>query len=172
MKKIIQLLLCIFAFGYISAQDFEVSTLRIGPYKIFMEKEEADKIAGTKLKITDGQLKNNVKHGGEVIFIGLYNTYLSESKPNVPSIMALSTTSKKFKTKSGMGVGNTRDELINAYKNYSSFSVHPAWNEKGEKLKNNTGYFTLNDEEAGTVLSFKLVNNVVTEISVYLNEGC
>ncbi|MEY8761582.1 hypothetical protein [Chryseobacterium tongliaoense] len=171
MKKIIQLLLFVFAFGIISAQDFEVSTLRIGPYKIFMEKTDAEKLAGTKLKMTDGQTKNSVKYNGELILIDLYEGYVSEAKPSVPTIMNISTTSKKFKTKSGIGIGSTKDDIINAYKDYPSFSVNPAWDDKGVKLKN-AGYFTLNDSDAGTALSFKFVNNIVVEITVYLDEGC
>ncbi|MGG5209953.1 hypothetical protein ACQWU4_13570 [Chryseobacterium sp. MIQD13] len=172
MKKTISLFVFILTFSVMSAQDFEVSTLRIGPYKIFMEKAEAEKIAGTKLKITDGTIKNNVKYSGEPVQIDLYESYISEAKPNVASIMGLTTTSKKFKTKSGIGIGNTKDDLINAYRNHPSFTVHPAWDEKGEKRLKDTGYFTLEDLDAGTQLSFKFVNNVITEISVYLNEGC
>ncbi|MCT2407024.1 hypothetical protein NZD88_05575 [Chryseobacterium antibioticum] len=172
MKKIISLFVFVLTFSFMHAQDFEVSTLRIGPYKIFMEKAEAEKIAGTKLKITDGQIKNNIKYNGELILVDLYENYISEAKPNVVSIMGLTTMSEKFKTKSGIGVGNTKDDLINAYRNYPSFTVHPAWDEKGEKRLKDTGYFTLEDLDAGTQLSFKFVNNIITEISVYLNEGC
>ncbi|MBL1223211.1 hypothetical protein JET18_20370 [Chryseobacterium sp. L7] len=172
MKKIISLFVFILTFTGMTAQDFEVSTLRIGPYKVFMEKTEAEKISGTKLKTTDGTTKNNVKHNGETIQIDLYDTYISEAKPSVASIMGLTTTSKKFKTKSGIGIGNTKDDLINAYRNHPSFTVHPAWDDKGEKRLKDTGYFTLEDLDAGTQLSFKFVNNMITEISVYLNEGC
>ncbi|PIF44509.1 hypothetical protein CLU96_1485 [Chryseobacterium sp. 52] len=172
MKKIISLFAFVLTFGFIHAQDFEVSTLRMGPYKIFMEKAEAEKTAGTKLKMTDGLTKNNVKYNGEVILIDLYETYISESKPNAASIMGLKTTSKKFKTKSGIGIGNTKDDLINAYRNHPSFTVHPAWDEKSEKRLKDTGYFTLEDLDAGTQLTFKFVNNIITEISVYINEGC
>lgn len=41
-----------------SAQDnFDLSTLRIGPFKVFMPKAEAEKIAGTKLVNTGGEKK-------------------------------------------------------------------------------------------------------------------
>ncbi|MEF9477634.1 hypothetical protein OWR28_07835 [Chryseobacterium sp. 1B4] len=83
----------------------------------------------------------------------------------------MTTTSKKFKTKSGIGVGSTRDDLINAYRNYPNFSVRPDW-DKNDKPVKDSGYFNIEDSQAGTLLSFKFVNNIVTEISVYLNEGC
>ncbi|KMQ58473.1 hypothetical protein ACM46_22500 [Chryseobacterium angstadtii] len=172
MKKIISLFVFVWTFSWVSAQDFEISTLRMGPYKILMEKAEIEKLSGTKLKITYGEQKNTIKHNGENISIDLYEKYLSESQPSVPAIMGMITTSKKFKTKSGIGIGNTKDDLINAYRNYPSFSVHPAWSDKSEKPLKDTGYFTLEDLDAGTQLSFKFVNNIITEISVYLTEGC
>jgi hypothetical protein len=57
-EKIISLFVFVMAFGFMQAQEnFEVSTLRIGPYKIFMDQKEAEKIAGMPLKITDGEKK-------------------------------------------------------------------------------------------------------------------
>jgi hypothetical protein len=172
MKKIISFFAIILTFGLMNAQEnFEVSTLRIGPYKIFMPKVEAEKIAGIKLKNTDSNKKNIVKYNGESIQIDLFENYINEANPSVPSITYMTTTSKKFKTKSGIGVGSTRDDLINAYRNYSNFAVRPDWDDKGKPIKD-VGYFSLEDSEAGTQLTFKFVNNIVTEISVYLNEGC
>nr|WP_315031278.1 hypothetical protein [uncultured Chryseobacterium sp.] len=172
MKKIISLFVLLWTFSSINAQEnFEVSTLRIGPYKVFMPKAEAEKIAGISLKNSDGDKKNMVKYNGEIIQIDLFDNYINEANPSVPSITYMTTTSKKFKTKSGIGVGSTRDDLINAYRNYNSFTVRPDWDDKGKPIKD-VGYFTLEDSQAGTQLTFKFVNNIVTEVSVYLNEGC
>lgn len=173
MRKIISFFIFVLAVGFMNAQEnFELSTLRIGPYKIFMDKKDAEKIAGTSLKITDGDKKNNVKYNGELIGILLSNGYGGEANPDGTVITGLSTTSKKFKTKSGMGIGNTKDELINTYRNYPHFNVNPAWDEETGKSLKEAGYFTLEDDDAGTQLIFKLVNNIVTEITVYINEGC
>ncbi|MDC8106843.1 hypothetical protein MTQ00_20280 [Chryseobacterium sp. B21-037] len=173
MKKIFQLLLGLLAFSFLSAQEnFEVSTLRIGPYKVFMKSAEIEKISGTKLKITDGEYKNSVKYNGEILMISTSQEYDNDGKEtNGYSIYGISTTSKKFRTKSGIGVGSTKDEIINAYKNYPSYSAYPGWDDKGKPIKNQS-YFILNDSDASTILSFKLVDNIVTEISVSLNEGC
>lgn len=172
MKKIITFFVFALAFGFMNAQEnFEVSTLRIGPYKVFMPKAEAEKIAGMKLKNSGDDKKNIVKYNGETIQIDFFDNYINEANPSVPSVTYMTTTSKKFKTKSGIGVGSTRDDLINAYRNYSNFSVRPDWDDKGKPIKD-VGYFNLEDSQAGTLLSFKFVNNIVTEISVYLNEGC
>ena len=71
-----------------------------------------------------------------------------------------------------MGVGNTKNELIEAYKNYPNFSVNQGWEDDGEKLSKTISYFNLSDNDASTELSFKLENNVVVEVSIYINEGC
>jgi len=86
-------------------------------------------------------------------------------------IRGLSTTSKKFKTKSGIGVGSTKDKVINACKNYLSYSVYPGWDNKGNQQKN-VCYFMLNDLDAATVLTFKIVNNIVIELCVSMNDSC
>ncbi|MCU7612987.1 hypothetical protein N0B16_00905 [Chryseobacterium sp. GMJ5] len=171
MKKMIHLLLCLFTFSFITAQDFEVSTLRIGPYKMFMKNDEAEQL-GTKLKQTDYELKNIVQYKGETILIATSQNYDQNGKETGQlMIQGLSTTSKKFRTKSGIGVGSTKDEVINAYKNYASYSVYPGWDDKGNQQKN-ISHFVLNDLDAGTTLSFKIVNNLVTELWVSINEGC
>ncbi len=171
MRRIISFFAFVLVFGSMNAQEnFEVSTLRIGPYKIFMDKKAAEKIAGTSLKMENGDKKNRVMYNGEKIDIALFSGYGGES--GAVTITGLTTTSKKFKTKSGMGVGSTKDELINTYRNYPHFNVNPGWDDKNEKRLKEAGYFTLEDDDAGTQLIFKLVNRIVTEISVYINEGC
>ncbi|PKF73680.1 hypothetical protein [Chryseobacterium sp. PMSZPI] len=172
MKKIISIFIFVLAFSLMNAQEnFEISTLRIGPYKIFMEKSEVEKISGTVLQISDGEKKNGVKYNGEIINIEVFQGYGGEAKPNAITVTGMTTTSKKFRTKSGMGVGSSRDELINAYKNYPAFSVRPESDDNGKRIKD-AGYFNIEDYDAGTQLTFKFVNNIVTEITVYINEGC
>ncbi len=112
-----------------------------------------------------------VKYNGEIINIQLYEGYGGNASPEAVTITGLTTTSKKFKTKSGMGVGSTRDDLINAYRNQSTFSVRPDVDDNGKRIKD-AGYFNIEDYDAGTQLTFKFVNNTVTEITVYINEGC
>lgn len=172
MKKIISTFAFVLLFGFINAQEnFEVSTLRIGPYKIYMDKSEAEKISGTSLKISDSEKKNFVKYNGELISVEVYQGYGGDAKPDAITITGMTTTSKKFKTKSGMGVGSTRDELINTYRNYPTFSIRPEYDDNGKRLKD-SGYFNIEDYDAGTELTFRFVNNIVTEIKVYVNEGC
>lgn len=169
MKNFSTLFLLLFS-AVISAQNYELSTLRIGEYKIFMKKEAAEKLANkTFQNFDDYDKKNSVNYFGEKIELLGYSTYLSDAEPNVITVQHLATKSKKFRTKSGMGVGSTKDELLNAYKNYPNYSVSQAWEENEVK---NTCYFRLTDIDARTELSFKIVNNVVVEVTIFVNEGC
>ncbi|WP_292010510.1 hypothetical protein [Chryseobacterium sp.] len=169
MQKFISLLLFVFTFSFISAQeDFEASTLRIGPYKIDMEKSSVEKVSRTKVSHTG---ESSVTYKGESIRLLIDERYINEKNTNAWVVYGIITKSRKFRTKSGVGVGSTKDEVINAYKNFQSFRAYPAWSETGEKLKNEN-YFAIVDGDAGTELTFRFVNNIVTEISVFLNEGC
>ncbi len=170
MKNITTLFLSLFSV-FIFAQNFEISTLRIGDFKIFMDKPSADKIAGKSLDPkADYEVMNKVNYHGETVEVLFMNRYESESKPDVLSLYVLKTKSSKFKTKSGMGVGNTRDELLKAYKDYSNFQMISYDDPENKNQKES--YFTLSDHKAGTYLSFKMLNNKVVEVSVGIDEGC
>ena len=160
------------------AQDnFDISTLRIGPFTINMKDKAAEKFTTSKLVIYDGPNEynkgNKVNYTGEIIEIIIMEIWDDEGKKeNGYQIYSLSTKSKKFRTKSGMGVGSTKDELIEAYRNYPNFSVNQMWDEKTEKLSTSKSSFVLTDNDAGTYLSFTMINNVVTEVNVHMSEGC
>ena len=96
--------------------------------------------------------------------------WVDDKKPMQKQVYGIKTKSPKFKTKSGMGVGNTRDQLIDTYRNYANFEVHQYKDENGKTDKQS--FFTLSDYDAGTYLTFVMENNIVVEISVGMNEGC
>lgn len=157
-----------------NAQDnFEITTMRIGPIHLKMKIDEADKIAGKKLKVdNDFNNTNNynqINYKGEIISVYVYESL--ENNVLSRNLGHISTKSPKFKTKRGMGVGNTRSELIEAYKDFPDFAVSQGWTDDG-KVSKTDSYFTLTDNDAGTILSFEMKNNVVTSVTVYYNEGC
>ncbi len=170
MKKLSIFLFLVFCQLFF-AQNFEISTLRIGDFKIFMPKTEADKIAKKGLQtFEDYEKTNKVSLNGENVDVTLMDQWIDDNKPMQKQIYALKTKSSKFKTKSGMGVGNTRDQLIETYRNYTNFEVHQY---KDENSKTDIkSFFTLKDYDAGTYLTFVMENNIVVEIMVGMNEGC
>ena len=171
MKKTSLLFLFLISITF-SAQNFELSTLRIGDFTLKSTNKDVEKITNAKLKIFEDYNKTNlVKYAGEVVEITINKDYENQDK-EAYNIYTLSTKSKKFHTKSGMGVGSTKNELIETYKNYPNFSVNQMWDEKTEKLSTTKSNFILTDNDAGTMLSFTLINNTVVEVSVFYNEGC
>lgn len=173
MKKLTILFALFFFALHLAQENFDLSTTRIGAYRISMKADEAEKIAGKKLLQYDDWDKNNVvTFQGEKIELKIQNTYINDKENSVPSVYSLSTKSAKFKTKRNMGVGNTKYELLEAYKDFPNFSLNQGWDDKGEKMSKTVSYFNITDVDASTELQFKLENNVVTEVSIYVNEGC
>lgn len=155
----------------IFAQTYDVSTLRIGEFKIFMSKQSAEQIGTKTLDLNvDYEKGNKVNYYGENIDILLSEQYQGENKPNKIGVYLLRTKSRKFRTKSGLGVGSSRPELIEAYKSYPNFEVYQYKDpENPTKVES---FFTLKDLDAGTFLSFKMMNDMVIEITVGVEEGC
>lgn len=168
----------LFLLGYtlsFAQENYDISTLRIGPFTIFMKSTEAEKFSKSKLVNYNGPNEynkaNKVNYNGEMVEITVGEMYQQENDPkDTLRIYNLSTKSKKFRTKSGVGVGSTRDELIDAYRNYPNFSVSQGYDDNGpSKIES---YFRLTDNDAATELSFKMIGNTVVEVMIYQNEGC
>lgn len=156
-------------------QNFDISTLRLGGFTINMTNKAAEKISKSKIKVvnTDNYQPTTVNYLGENVEIVFARSSNDVGEyDGIFIIFSLSTKSKKFRTKSGMGVGSTKNELFEAYKNYANFCVNQFWDEKTKKPSTVNSTFVLTDMEANTMLSFILRNNVVVEVSVYMNEGC
>ena len=172
-KKIITFLLSLITITAINAQSAELSTLRIGAFKYQMTLREANSLSEKPLKTIKsdyGERKVATYKGDDIILE--FNNYDENTVPGDIKLYSLSTKSSKFRTKSGLGVGSTKEELFTAYKNYPSFSVGRGWEKETGKPSATESYFTLDDFEAGTKLHFILKNNIVVEIEIYLDEGC
>ena len=171
MKYILTLCLGL-VFGVLSAQaNFELSTLRVGPFHLKMSIEEAEKIAGKKLQINEIYTSfNAVRYNDEVINLNVFESY-GDNNSKEKKISVIKAKSPKFKTKSGAGVGTTRYQLLEMYKDFPSFEVFQSWNDDGT-INKVESVFNLNDTTSGTVLMFSLRNNIVVEVSVFYDEGC
>lgn len=169
--KTITLLLFLFSLLSFAQANYELSTLRIGPFTLKMDVEQAEKIAGKKLRIDEkNNAPNHINYNGEIISLQIYEVWKGENLPNEKKIGYISTSSSKFRTKSGLGVGSTKVEVIEACKNFSGFSLYPGWNDDGSPNKSESN-FNLTDVDANSVLNFKMKNNVVVEVSVFYDEG-
>jgi hypothetical protein len=154
--------------------NWEVSTLRIGPFKLNMPEQEAIELARKPLlrpSEESGYIgATTVKYYNELINVTLANDYSRDAPAYI--VYGLSTTSSKFRTKSGMGVGSTKEELLATYKSFSHFEMRPGYDEVGHK-KADESYFSVYDDDASSVLTFKIVKGKVVELSVLpAFEGC
>jgi len=144
-----------------------------------MDANDAVTVAKKKLQIpteqNDYEGKTIVKYNGELLELEISENHFEEKNKAKFVVTHISTKSPLFKTKSGMGVGNTRTEIVETYINMQSFEMYPDWSSVEDNGKPKLGdcFFVLNDLDANTNISFKFRNNIVVEVIVSIvNEGC
>ena len=171
MKKLIVLSLS-FCFSLVWGQQ-SISTVRIGDIRINDSVQSIEKKLGIKLKMK----APTEEYGLHTAMVMQYDApvklsfYKSDYENKISySLSSISTKSAALKTVSGMGVGNTYEELFNTYKDkdFESFTDY-----ENKKLR----YFVINDndEKNGlyTSLTFTIENDIVIEVSIaYGGDGC
>ncbi len=159
------------------AQDANnISTMRMGVFKLKTTVAEIEKLIGQKLKIShvvDNYLDTAKVNFEKVDYVlSLAKRYNENEKaPVVWELYSVSSSNTKLKTKSGIGINNTKAEILAAYDKYS-LNIYNDWyyKEKGN-AKDKIQYITLSDYDAGTQLVFITDNRVVKSIEVTLYEG-
>lgn len=174
MKKFtITTILFFMAMMTISAQNGELTTLRIGGFKYQMSLKEVKEISEKPLYNVKNEYDADSKmatYKGQKILLEGINMYEGAIESDL-KVYSLSTKSPLFKTKSGLGVGSTKEQLFQTYKDYPNFSVGQRWDMKTEKISTSETYFSLEDTTTGTTLQFILKDNIVTEVMVYMEEN-
>lgn len=158
------------------AVNWDISNLRIGEFKLMMKESDAVALARKPLQVPSESNRYQgttiVKYNNELINVTLGEHYTDVQNGNSMSITELSTKSAKFKTRSGIGVGSSREELWNTYKDLSRIEIFKPYDADGERIETDRN-FSIFDEDAGTMLTFVLRNNKVIEIRVSIAyEGC
>lgn len=176
LKKLTFFCLLFFGMIFLSAQNFELSTLRMGDFTINMKDKTVEKIAKTKLPAFNGDnyfRSMKAEYFGQPLEINVLQGVTENGEYALEStIYSLNTKSKKFRTKSGMGVGSTKAQLLEAYRNFPNLKVAQVYEDQTDSFSKINCNFILQDFEAGTALNFTLKNNIVVEVTVYVNEGC
>jgi hypothetical protein len=161
----------------LQAQDANViSTMRMGIFKLKSTTAEIEKALGQKIKVKHKQ--DNYMDTAKIMynqanyilsFTKLYNE--NTSAPEVWELFAVSSSNTTLKTKSGIGINNTKSEILSTYdKNDMTINNDWEYKEKGN-AKDKIQFVTLNDYEAGTTLVFKTEDRVVKSMEVRLYEG-
>jgi len=158
------LLYCLFLINslVVSAQ---ITTTRMNEFKIGMSSSEVLKLQGSKPAAIADETEQKVKQKGVEYTVYVGKGYLSGEK-DVSYLKSISTTSKAIKTISGLGIGNSLEDLWKAYSDKYTVYVN--------KATENTREFTIEDEENGTRLTFYLQKEIVIKIEInsYNPEEC
>ncbi len=170
MKKIF----LFFLLGMIQFSFAQISTTRMNDIRIGSALTEVETALGKKLEISKKQddwlYKTRINHKGSEFELG-FSEYMDENDQSKIELFEINTESASLKTLSKIGIGNSIDDLLKAYKNYN-ISVWATWDESTENYSTTERVFQLNDYDAGTVLYFYLRNNKVYKITLSFFEGC
>jgi hypothetical protein len=177
MKKIaILVIVVLLPFITFAQTDNEITTLRIGPFKIYSKLSEVGKHTTQTFNLpseqNDYKSLTLIKFNNEIIEVDIQNMYDSKTEKDIYQVYSIATQSPKFRTKAGIGIGSKREEVFKAFKNFNSFEAYPGWDDNGKRSKIES-YFVVNDLDAGTQIIFKLKNNIVVKFTVTIREeGC
>jgi hypothetical protein len=177
-KNFTILIIFLLAILNLQAQDATalISTMRMGIFKLKATTADIEIAMGQKIKIKHKQ--DNYMDTAKIIynqanyilsFIKRYNE--NTTAPEVWELYAVSSANTVLKTKSGMGIKNSKAEVLTTYdKNDITINNDWEYKEKGN-AKDKIQYVVLNDYDAGTTLSFKTEDRIVKSIEVRVYEG-
>lgn len=144
-------------------------------FRIEQTKAEAEKVFGGELNlkpdINEFIYYADVVKDGASIKLGFVK-YDIEEKGSVFQIYSIYTKSNKIKTISGVGIGDTLNDLLEAYKENYNISIYFMYDEKTEKFNKQERVFILTGSEESTQIYFHMKNNKIYAIEIGMDEGC
>ena len=170
MKKILPFLFMLLATSTIAQnKDYLLSLDGIGSLKLGMPLVELEKVLKTKitLKVIDVDSvvlveTIKVKYKGIDVEINLWK------RQDYIAVDGISASSPLCKTKSGIGIGSTKLQIIAAYEGYH-IDAKPVYTEDGDKLlKSKTmSSITVKEDTEGYAIVFNLLNKKVISFNIY-----
>lgn len=178
MKKL--LLILLIAIGNkIAAQntDYLITAKGIGSLKIGMKKAEVEKVTGKKITLKNLLDKDGysdtikTKYKNIDVLLYLERQYLEEEKYDIV-LSGIKTTSPLCKTSTGIGIGDDKIKIINAYEN-SSIYIWPEFEDDTYTKRSKTKVvISVYNDEDGNTINFSLLNKKVISIEItYAMEG-
>ncbi|HVE60302.1 MAG TPA: hypothetical protein VNA26_00685 [Chitinophagaceae bacterium] len=174
MKLTATVLLLLFAYtGF--AQT--ISMTGIGDIKIGMKRAELEKLTGTKVKLKNLAQKNGYRDTLNLTYkeiayqVQIEKTYMEQDKYEI-TVAEVRTSNPGIKTKSGIGIGDDKIKIINTYPDYT-IHIMPEYEDDAYTIKSKTkSIITIYSDETANMITFHLINNKVTAVSVSYSEGC
>ena len=151
-----------------------ISTMRMGPFKLNTTKADIEKAIGQKLQGGNTAYYDTtaVNYGG-INYTLVFNQEYSEDpkKPAPWKLYSVASGNTAYKTKSLIGIGSTKAEILQAYDKYEMTIYNDyAYKEKGN-AKDKIQFINLLDGDAGTQITFTTENRIVKKIAVTFIEG-
>jgi hypothetical protein len=178
MKKYLPILVVMLVINnssHAQAHDL-ITTMRIGIFKLKSTKADIEKILNKKISFKYNPddymdtVKVNYQNADYVLtFTHQYNE--NNKVPSVYELYAVSSSNTALKTKSGMGIKNTKGAVLSTY-DKNDITISNDWNYKEKKnAKDKIQFIYLNDFDASTTLIFTTDNRIVTTVEVRIYEG-
>lgn len=167
-----QLLSGLFLLAALSAYA-QITTTHMGDIYVGKKIADVEKDLGLKIPIV-------IKEGTYGFYFKTdykgekYELYFTEGfyeGEETYQLTEVSTVSPTLKTLSGMGIGNTLEDLWKTYKKYS-IEVFWQWDTEKDQPSKTDRIFQIIDRENYTVLQFLIRNNKVYQIRIMVNEIC
>lgn len=171
MKKIFSILFIILATTTVAQnKDYLISLDGIGPIKLGMPLVELEKLLKTKitLKVIDVdpvRLTETIKAKYKEIDVEIDFF----KRQDYIAVDGINASSPLCKTKSGLGIGSTKLQIIAAYEGYyidaRPYYKYKEGDDKPEKSKTESTV-TVKEDEEGYAIVFSLVNNKVVSFAI------
>jgi hypothetical protein len=170
MKKLFSFLFILLSTTAVAQnKDYILSTEGIGTLKLGMPLTELEKLLKTKItlkviNIDSVRLTETIKakYKGIEVEIDLFK------RQDYIAVDGISTSSPLCKTKSGIGIGSTKLQIIAAYEGYH-IDATPVYEYEGDNKpkKNKTkSTITVKEDVEGYAIIFNLLNNKVVSFEI------
>jgi len=172
MKKILPVLFLFLSATTIAQnKDYLLSLDGIGFIKLGMPLTDLEKVLKTKVTLKVINVDSvvlvetiNAKYKGINVEIDLIKW-----QNDVIAVNGISASSPLCKTKSGLGIGASKLQIIAAYDGYyiDAEPVYEYESEEKPKKSKTKSTITIKEDEEGYALVFSLLNNKVVSFSIY-----
>jgi hypothetical protein len=180
MKKLSLVAACIFLMQLLAqaqpANTDNISTMRIGIFKLKSTVQELEKLLGQKIQVRH---KEDAYMDTAKLMYNQANYILSfvkrykekETDADVMELRAVSSANTKLKTKSNIGIGSTKTAILAAYDKLD-MKIYNDWEYKTKgNVKDKIQFITVRDADSGTDIIFTTEDRMVKSIEVTFYEG-
>jgi hypothetical protein len=154
-----------------------ISMNGISDIKVGMKKAELEKLLNQSFTLPHLSKNDNdyyqdtvqITYKGTKADVIFQKDYSGEKKYDMV-VWEVRSSSKQLKTKSGIGIGDDKLKIINAYQDFTIHIIPEYENDYKTKSKTRSSVWLFGDE-GDRVIIFHLTYNKVTSVSVMYSEG-